>query len=121
MLVRVQFRLLCPSQADANQVQSAINTKLSTKLVQTVHQPATVLFLTLPASWTVIGDVSFLLRLDADDVFTDVQSKWTSGGLKNRITAGSRATLHVCAHAENEEPPWQNCKQIDYVFASKVG
>lgn len=119
MLVRVQFRLICPTQADANAVRDAINTKLTTKPLRVTHSAVEVV-LWPDSLWRVAGDVSFQLRVDADDVFADTQAKWGSGQLKNKILAGSTVTLHVCSHANGEPGPWQNCREIELQLATKA-
>jgi hypothetical protein len=117
MLVRVQVRLLCPSEADANTVRDSLAQKIASKAQFTVHQaPRTV---SLRGQWVVVGDVSFTARIDADDVYGDVQAKWSGGQLRNRILAGSTATLHICSHAEGEPPPWQDCTSIELQLATK--
>lgn len=116
MLVRVQLRLICPSEADAVTVRDAVAAKLVTKPLRVTHSDVTVVF---KEQWLVVGDVSFQLRMDADDVYSDVQGKWGGGALRNRILAGSTATLHVCPHEDGEPPPWPDCRSIDYQFAAK--
>lgn len=114
MLVRVQMQLICPSEADAVTVRDAVVTKLATKPLRVTHSDATVRF---RQQWQVLADVSFQLRVDADDVYADVQAEWAGGGLRNRILAGSTATLHVCPH--DEAPPWPDCRSIEYQLATK--
>jgi hypothetical protein len=121
MLVRVQFRLQCPSEADAQQVRDAIAQKLGTKPLAVTHSAVSVGRDSSGERWQVAGDVSFQLRVDADDVFTDAQAKWSSGALRNRILAGSTVTLHVCPHAGGEPPPYADCRTIDYQLATKAG
>jgi hypothetical protein len=116
MLVRVQFRLICPSESDAIQVRDVILDKLATKPVQVTHSDVQAVF---KETWLVVGDVSFQLRADADDVYQDTQAKWGGGQLRNRILAGSTVSLHVCSHAQGEPPPWENCRNIDYQLAVK--
>lgn len=116
MLIRIQLRLLCPTEADAITVRDAIAQKLVTKPLQVTHAAVAVRF---KEQWLVVGDVSFTLRADGDDVYADVQTKWGGGQLRSRILAGSTVTLHVCSHAEGEPPPWPDCRTVDYQLATK--
>ncbi len=117
-LVRVIAHLLCPSQSDADSVASAINQKLSTKDAVTVNSPVTAQLVT-PTTWGVTGDVAFTLKLDATDIRDDIVAKWSSGQYKNKILAGSRVTLHVCAHNDGEPPPHQSCREREYELRVK--
>lgn len=117
MLIRVQFQLVCPVESDAAQVRDAIAQKLATKSQFVIHSAVAVTG--SGSAWQVLGDVSFQVRADANDVFQDTQAKWAAGGLRNRILAGSTATLHVCPHAGGEPPPWPSCRTIDYQVATK--
>lgn len=118
VLVRVIARLLCSSQSDAESVRDAINQKLSTKVAVTVNSPVAAELVT-PTTWGVTGDVAFTLKLDATDIRDDVVAKWGSGQYKNKILAGSRVTLHVCAHNDGEPPPHQNCREREYELRAK--
>lgn len=100
MTPRVIADLWCPSEADALSVRDAVAQKLAAAprvvdvtppVIDPPKAPETI--------WRVRFDAGFVLRGDADDVFADVQNKWTSGPLRNRILAGSTVTFHVCAHA----------------------
>lgn len=118
MLIRVQLRLLCPTQEDASTVASAIQQKLTTKPLRVTHGNATAV--RIRGQWQVRCDVAFQLRVDADDVYADVQAKWGSGSLKNKILNGSNITLHVCTHDDGEPGPWQSCRSIEYLIATKA-
>jgi hypothetical protein len=120
MLVRVQFRLLCASEADAIAVADAIRQKVASKTQRVTHSAVTVSPGHATGEWLVTGDVSFHVRADADDVYNDAQAKWSSGQLARLILTGSRVTLHVCSHADGEPPPWENCRNIDYQLATKA-
>ena len=120
MLARVIGDLLCATEADAVQVRAAVAQKLATKPVAlttvapTVHGEGT--------DWHLICDVSFLLKLDADDVKGDVQAKWTAGGLKNRILPGSRVSVHLCPHTDATltDPFGYRCTEAVFEFAEAV-
>lgn len=118
MLARVQLWLVCPSQSDAVTVRDAVATKVATKVLRVTHSDvAAVLH---RGQWVVAADVSFRVRLDADDVFADAQSRWSGGALRNRISVGSWARLHVCSHADGEPPPWPSCQEIELQLATKA-
>ena len=120
MLVRVQVRLLCPSEADAQLVRDAVAQAIASKPRRVTHGAVAAGRRSGVSTWFVTCDVSFRVRADADAIFQDTQAKWTAGGLRTRILIGSTATLHVCAHADGEPPPWQNCRDIEYQFAKKA-
>lgn len=117
-LVRVIAHLLCPSQADAGQVRDAISQKLATKPLITINSPATANLVT-PTVWGVTLDVAFTLQVDAVDVRDDIKAKWTSGGLRNKILAGSTVTLHLCAHNDGESGPYQSCRERQFELSAK--
>lgn len=120
-LVRVIADLLCPTQADAQQVSDAIQTKLNTKPLVTVNSgPAVSRANAAGTSWAVHVDVAFTLQADATDVRDDVVNKWTAGGLKNKILPGSTVTIHLCSHNDGEPPPWQSCRERQYELSRKV-
>lgn len=118
MIARVQLRLLCPSQSDAVAVRDAISTRVATKVLRITHSDVAVHL--HRGQWQVHADVSFRLRVDADEVFADAQTRWSGGALRNRILAGSTATLHICGHADGEPPPWRNCREIEFQLARKA-
>jgi len=119
MLARVQIHLLCPSEADAQLVRDAVTQTIASKSQRVTHGEVTVMRAPGDSAWSVTGDVSFRVRADADAIYQDTQAKWTAGGLRTRILAGSTATLHVCAHADGEPPPWRNCRDVEFTFATK--
>jgi hypothetical protein len=75
MLVRVQFRLLCASEADAIEVRDAIAQKVRSKTQRVTHSAVSVSPGHAAGEWMVLGDVSFHLRADADEIYNDAQSK----------------------------------------------
>jgi hypothetical protein len=118
MLARVILHLLCSSESDARQVRDAIAQRVSTKPLRVTHSELRVMP-SKSGGWAVHGDVSFRLRIDADDIRDDAVQRWSSGQLRNRILAGSTVSLHVCSHADGEAGPWEDCLSIDFQLSRK--
>ena len=103
-LARIEVELIAPSQADAVTVATAINTFLAGKQLPScsateTNQQAAV-GQNESGQWIVWADVCFQVRTDAENWRADIVAKWTSGSLRTRILAGSRARFHMCSHGD---------------------
>ena len=107
--------LVTPSQSDATQVATAITASRSINAeakrgMQSFQQENST-------RWLVIADYAFPNTADGDAWYSDIRSKWQSGSLRNRILAGSRASVHDCTH---EDAIVQNCRTTQAAESVKV-
>lgn len=111
MRFRADCLLLCPSQADAEQVRGGLDTRLGQRQWFAVDLPPLVAQ-TMAGQWTVRCEARGQVRADAEDVYAWVQSAWSSGGLRNRISSGSRVRFHACPHDEDPSA-WVPCDSVE--------
>lgn len=100
MKARVHFTLFV-LQADANTVRNAINNDLAARLI--FARDVDVAARTVNTSFTetaraITGQIRFQSAAEADTFADAVVSRWTSGGIANRILAGSFLERHDCTH-----------------------
>jgi hypothetical protein len=105
---RVQFDLICSTQANANTVKSAIDTFIASKPRFAEDAPVTVLISEDGLTWRVVGSLRFVLDSDALLTRTEIRNRWTSGNLSGRILTGSSASYHLCSHGDVAE---ENCRE----------
>jgi hypothetical protein len=96
---RVQCLLVAGNSADALTVRSSLETDLAGRDVFDSGLEVDAL--------AVLCHARFELPADAGAFYDRIVDLWTSGTLRNRILAGSRASRHVCPH---DEAAWYNCR-----------
>ena len=113
---RVHFELKVANDADGTQIRDAVIGDLTGKDVF-AQDIATNYSNTVRSRRRVTGRLRFNSTLDANNLLNQIESKWTSGALRNKILVGSKANIHNRSH---DDPVILNCSTQSFSERVKV-